>query len=210
MGSTKNKVRSAMIQIDLSHFAFISKSCCRSVSVYLKATCSIIGLLVVSTLLWIIACEILWYGSLWMEHVHKLVSLTKCFFQFFWDTVAFQKDRFYVYKIIGLVLLLGLGFITVVVSTSLVLFGIPLTVVHVDHLFNHKKLQLPNNSPIDNDVLQNPSEKIIVIHNSIDRFFSTRFQTHTQMDYLYFDTDHCWSCHRSCWLWSNAMEWIKI
>lgn len=40
------------------------------------------------------------------------------------------------YKIVCLLFLLGLGIITVVLSVSCVLFGIPFTVLHVDHLFN--------------------------------------------------------------------------
>jgi len=42
-------------------------------------------------------------------------------------------------KTIGLICLLSIGVVINIVATSIVLFGIPLTIVHIDHLFNRKQ-----------------------------------------------------------------------
>jgi hypothetical protein len=39
-----------------------------------KTTFSVIGLLIISTIFWIIGCEIFWYGTLWIEDISKLVN----------------------------------------------------------------------------------------------------------------------------------------
>ncbi len=100
------------------------------------------------------------------------------------------------YKIIGLVFFVGLGLITVIISASLVLFGIPFTVVHVDHLFNRKKVQISKNSTVNNEELQNQSNQIILICSSICLLL-IRFETSIEMDNMCFDIRYCWSCNRS-------------
>jgi len=104
-----------------------------------------------------------------------------------------------VYKIIGLIFFVGLGLITVIISASLVLFGIPFTIVHIDHLFNRKKVQISKNSTTHNEELQNQSNQIILICSSICLLL-IRFETSIKMDDMYFDISHCWSCNRSSWL----------
>ncbi|CAF0832552.1 unnamed protein product [Adineta ricciae] len=109
--------------------------------IHLKATCYITSILIISIILWIVGCEILWYGTVWIEDVYE------------------RKDRFNVYKIIFLILFLGFGILTVVVSTSFVLLGIPFTVLHVNHLFNRENLFIPRPTRRDNDELRPQQSK---------------------------------------------------
>lgn len=48
----------------------------------------------------------------------------------------------------------------ILISTSIVLFGIPFTAVHIDHLFNRKTIQISKNFTTNNDELQKSSKKI--------------------------------------------------
>ena len=49
-----------------------------------------------------------------------------------------------------LLIILGFGFVIVVLSASLVLFGIPFTILRINHLFNPRNIQLSNNNKSKN------------------------------------------------------------
>ncbi|CAF3622265.1 unnamed protein product [Adineta steineri] len=114
---------------------------CSKITVYLKATCSVFAMILISTILWIIGCEILWHGTWRIEDIYQ------------------AKKQFYIYKIIILTIFLGFGIIMVIISASLVLFGIPFTVFHIDHLFNRRRIKISNTPTIENNKLQNQNSK---------------------------------------------------
>lgn len=49
-------------------------------------------MIVISTVLWIIGCEILWHGTLWIENIYELVNLHPItIFQFIYVCIHFLE-----------------------------------------------------------------------------------------------------------------------
>jgi hypothetical protein len=62
-----------------------------------------------------------------------------------------------------LLFFLGFGIITVVLSVSFVLLGIPFIVVHVDYFFNRQQIEISNAPTTTNEELPNQSKSIVLI-----------------------------------------------